>query len=119
MALTRNEANMSLSAARERIVQLEAELKVTEQLLEARQEVLKAIPECPAHGECVPHALEWIEQSKHLRSLLQGLMAVMHLREGAGGVSILMADGWHDATAAQTLFIKEYHDKQNAPGGQA
>lgn len=37
---------------------------VTEKLLEERQRVLDAIPECPVHGKCVPHALEWIEKAK-------------------------------------------------------
>lgn len=39
------------------------ELEVTEQLLNERQRVLDAIPECPGHGRnCVPHALAWIEK---------------------------------------------------------
>jgi hypothetical protein len=40
------------------------ELYATDKLLESRQKVLDAIPECPEHGACVPHALEWIEQQK-------------------------------------------------------
>lgn len=43
---------------------LEQELQVTEALLAERQKLLDAIPECPAHGACVPHALEWIEAAK-------------------------------------------------------
>ena len=43
---------------------LEQELEVTEKLLEERQRVLDAIPECPSHGKCVPHAIEWIEEMK-------------------------------------------------------
>lgn len=43
---------------------LQKELKVTEELLEERQKVLDAIPECKSHGSCVPHALEWIEEMK-------------------------------------------------------
>jgi len=41
------------------------ELKVTDLLLEERQRVLDAIPECPSHGSCVPHAIEWIEEMKN------------------------------------------------------
>jgi len=45
-------------------VDLERELKVTEQLLAERQRVLDAIPECKSHGSCVPHAIDWIEEMK-------------------------------------------------------
>ena len=43
---------------------LKHELEVTDKLLEERQRVLDAIPECPSHGKCVPHAIEWIEEMK-------------------------------------------------------
>lgn len=46
------------------IEHLKKDLQVTEQLLEQRQKLLDAIPECEAHGKCVPHALEWIEKAK-------------------------------------------------------
>ena len=46
------------------------ELKVTEKLLIERQRVLDAIPDCPTHGgNCVPHAIEWIEKQKLASSL--------------------------------------------------
>ncbi len=48
-------------ALRERIAELKEELRVTDFLLVSREEVLRAIPECPEHGrDCVPHALDWI-----------------------------------------------------------
>jgi len=48
-----------------RVLELEKELLVTEQILADRQRVLDAIPECDAHGgNCVPNALEWIERMK-------------------------------------------------------
>lgn len=40
---------------------IKEELAVTCKLLEDRDRVLKAIPECPDHGPCVPHAIEWIK----------------------------------------------------------
>lgn len=55
-----------------RIVELEAELKLTDELLKDRDVLLAAIPECPAHGKCVPHAIEWIEQVKTLASIVAG-----------------------------------------------
>jgi len=57
-------ANEELEKLHERIKSLEDELKITEKILTERERVLKAIPECPDHGECVPHALEWIEKAK-------------------------------------------------------
>lgn len=48
---------------------LQKELDVTDKLLEYFQEVIKAIPECPLHGNlCIPHALEWIEEHKNTYS---------------------------------------------------
>jgi len=43
---------------------LKHELEVTDQLLNERQRVLDAIPECEIHGKCVPHAIEFIEEMK-------------------------------------------------------
>ncbi len=44
---------------------LKEELDLTDRLLENREQVLRAIPECPIHGSgCVPYALEWIERAK-------------------------------------------------------
>ncbi len=39
-------------------------VRLVETLLSNRDELLKAIPECPEHGECIPHALEWIAQQQ-------------------------------------------------------
>ena len=41
--------------------QAEQELRVTDDALKARQEVLDAIPCCQTHGSCIPHALQWIK----------------------------------------------------------
>lgn len=49
-------------AAEAEVTRLKDELKVTDQLLTDRQRVLDAVPPCPAHGPCVPHAVEWIQQ---------------------------------------------------------
>ena len=45
--------------------QLKEELAVTDSLLEERNRLMGAIPECPAHGaQCVPHAIEWVEEQR-------------------------------------------------------
>ena len=49
------------------MIDLKHELEVTDKLLEEIQRVLDAIPECPSHGKCVPHALEWIEEMKAMK----------------------------------------------------
>ena len=61
---------MKLKDALARIEELEAELKVSDELLKDRDALLSAIPECPAHGKCVPHAIEWIEQVKTLAKIV-------------------------------------------------
>lgn len=63
---------MKLTEAKERIAELEAELKVSDQLLEDRERLLEAIPPCPAHGKCMSHAIEWIEQVKTLARIVSG-----------------------------------------------
>jgi hypothetical protein len=40
--------------------ELKEQLRVCNALLDERQRLLDAIPECPVHGKCVPYALEWI-----------------------------------------------------------
>jgi predicted kinase len=40
-------------------------------LLGERQRVLDAIPPCPQHGPCVPHALVWIERAKETARVLK------------------------------------------------
>jgi hypothetical protein len=55
---------MLLEIVRAKRNDLEAELKVTDELLRDRQRVLDAIPPCPVHGPCIPHALAWIERAK-------------------------------------------------------
>lgn len=47
-----------------RIEELSAEASTSHTLLRERQKVLDAIPECVAHGSCVPHALDWIDSAK-------------------------------------------------------
>ena len=45
--------------------ELEEELAVNDKLLNARNEVLDEIPECPDHGkQCMPHCSEWIRKAK-------------------------------------------------------
>lgn len=51
-----------------KIERLQTELKTTDRLLNERQKLLEAIPQCSDHGSCVPHALEWISKVKQLQS---------------------------------------------------
>lgn len=63
---------MKLSEALKRIEALEVELEVSDKLLEDREALLEAIPQCPVHGKCIPHAIEWIEQVKTLAKIVVG-----------------------------------------------
>lgn len=47
------------------IALLRTEIRVTNLLLTDRERLLDAIPECPAHGQCVTYALEWVEKQRH------------------------------------------------------
>ena len=50
---------------RKKIEALEAELRITGQLLSDRQKVLDLIPPCEIHGSnCLHHATEWIISAK-------------------------------------------------------
>lgn len=62
-----------LEEARQKIAELEKELKVSDQLLTDHERLLHAIPECGAHGPCIPHAVEWIEQAKTDRTRIAEL----------------------------------------------
>jgi len=53
-------------------------LDVTDKLLTECDRVLDAIPECPAHGpQCVPHAIEWIEDMQAELKRLRGIEKVL------------------------------------------
>ncbi len=59
-----------------------AAFEVTEKLLNERQRVLDTIPGCPLHGPCVPHALDWIKQSKKLHPLLATIQETATMAPG-------------------------------------
>ncbi len=46
------------------VMESEDALKIDELLLNERNRVLSAIPECSQHGQCIPHALDWIAEMK-------------------------------------------------------
>lgn len=46
------------------IADLEAEVALDDKIIQQLEQLLAAIPECPAHGRCIPHAIEWIEKAK-------------------------------------------------------
>lgn len=53
------------------LAQAHEELHADNQLLAERDRLLAAIPECEAHGPCVPHAIEWVERSMQIRATLE------------------------------------------------
>lgn len=48
------------------------ELEINNKLLKTYERLLDAIPECPIHGKCVPHALIWIEKMKKISNESNG-----------------------------------------------
>jgi hypothetical protein len=63
----------------ELVQQLESkrlEVEVDNQLIESRAQLLAAIPECPEHGPCIPHALEWIEKAKRWKDEITDMAVV-------------------------------------------
>jgi hypothetical protein len=42
------------------LIEAREEIVVDDKLLADYRRVLDAVPECPDHGHCVPHALQWI-----------------------------------------------------------
>lgn len=102
--LKREEKNDAIAykAAIEKQKELRAEIKHLGELLECsqgdmrqadkiiseRNRLLDAIPACPVHGQCVPHAIEWVEKvllvMKELKAeneILRNITA--ELRQGA------------------------------------
>ncbi len=39
------------------------EIAIDNQLITERDRLVNAIPECPEHGACIPHAIEWVEKT--------------------------------------------------------
>jgi hypothetical protein len=58
----------ALDGYSERDAELEAELEITNNLLDTRNAVLSKIPECSVHGFCFPHFADWIESAKKLEA---------------------------------------------------
>lgn len=54
------------------------ELKNVEKLLDIRSQIVKAIPQCPEHGDCLPYALSWIESSSAIREGYNNLTEAVH-----------------------------------------
>lgn len=61
-----------LQAADPSLAELQEELRITDKLLEGREQVLRAVPACPAHGNaCIPHALEWLQRAVGLEAQMR------------------------------------------------
>ena len=57
------------------------ELDVTNKLLEERNRLLNAIPECPEHGaQCVPHGIEYLAKLEAVVECAEELNEVAGLR---------------------------------------
>jgi len=64
-------SDVSSEMALASLEELKKELETTDKLLEESNTVLKAIPECPVHGDrCIPHAIEWVNRVRYFAKLI-------------------------------------------------
>lgn len=68
---------LMVEAIQAEITRLQDELKVTDQLLDEHNRLLAAIPECPHHGQCIPHAIDWVRQSQAEITRLQAALVAI------------------------------------------
>jgi len=71
---------------------IEKELAITDERLASLEKLLDAIPECPIHGRCVPHAIEWVKEQ------------VTKISSGAGGKYIASPTGGSGVTGGVNDF---------------
>ncbi len=80
--------------------ELEEYAEVLEKLLQERERLLAEIPPCPAHGACVPHAIEWVRA--HLTT-----------RPPVLGEGICEEPGcWNKAMSSESYCLDHYLDTQ-------
>jgi DNA repair ATPase RecN len=70
-AVEPHDTEKAIGDAMAKISTLREHVEVDEKLLSELERLLKVIPECPVHGRCIPHAIEWVKQHKQLQSPLK------------------------------------------------
>lgn len=84
------------------ITELQAELAITNKLLDTRNELLALIPACEAHGDqCVPHAKEWVT---NIKSWKESVLAEVGEFEGNKILTIDQDD--IDCTYHSSLYVE-------------
>jgi len=46
------------------VLELIAEIELDNKIIAERELLLSAIPECAAHGKCVPYAIQWVKDTQ-------------------------------------------------------
>ena len=69
--------------------EMRQEIWLTEQIANNYRSVLQAVPECNVHGECVPHAIEWIEKAKKAQRYNELLQEVAKAAKTVGNKAVL------------------------------
>ncbi len=91
------------SSLAEKYKELEKELKLADERNERLKGILRAIPECPVHGECIAYATEWVEkQIKRLDFLFEHHNICMGV-SALGGPEIA-AHGWPERGHGITYY---------------
>ncbi len=66
-----------LKAENERLME---EISLDNKIIAERDRLLAVIPECGPHGQCVPHAIDWVERMKaENEELITALNEILHV----------------------------------------
>lgn len=53
------------------VLDLLEEINIADKIIAERDRLISAIPACPVHGQCVPHAIEWVEKAVLMMRILK------------------------------------------------
>jgi hypothetical protein len=77
--------------------QLKDEVAIGDRIITERDRLLAAIPECGPHGQCVPHAIEWVERMKDENEALRKALTTIREESHDIGACECAADALVDS----------------------
>ena len=98
----------------EEIERLTEEVKLDDKIIAERNRLLDTIPQCAAHGQCVPYAIQWVKDAQTDLAVLREVVDNLKLdnekmRSFLAEVSRTSGDKW--AVMAARNLLKEFgHD---------
>lgn len=104
---------MERVAIKDRIKELEEKLiysdKLSDQFLEERNQLLNTMPLCPAHGKCMPFAMEWIAQVRTLAGIIAGATKGIGMDDYVVNIAAIKTD--LEAAVERLISEKRTHDR--------